>query len=434
MATGTLSRSERRWRRKAKVIKYRRPWVYEEQEEFLFTPARYSLVEATTKSGKTTGCLIWLNEKACLEGFEGWNGWWVAPVYGQAKIAYRRLKRFSKKAGALLKFNDGELSVLYPNGAKLWFKSAEKPDNLYGDDVYAAVFDEATRAREESWFALRSTLTYTRGPVRIIGNVKGRRNWAFKLARTAEAEMGANPRGTSTFYYAKLTAWHAVAAGILAREEVEDAQRVLPEAVFKELYLAEPTEDGQNPFGLAAIKKSIMPRLAVGPVAAWGVDLAKSIDFTVKCGLNRAGKMAAFDRYQRSWEATKADLRSTIGVTRALIDSTGVGDPIVEELQKGKDTITGYKFTSASKQMLMEGLAAAIARAADMDDPFIYAGPGNVVLNELEAFEYEYTKTGVRYNAPKGFHDDTVCALALAVEQHRQLGRAGSRGGKLLTL
>ena len=37
---------------------------------------------------------------------------------------------------------------------------------------------------------------------------------------------------------------------------------------------------------------------------------------------------------------------------------------------------------------------------------------------ELEQFEYEYTRTGVRYSAPDGQHDDTVCALALAVSKH----------------
>jgi hypothetical protein len=38
-----------------------------------------------------------------------------------------------------------------------------------------------------------------------------------------------------------------------------------------------------------------------------------------------------------------------------------------------------------------------------------------VIVNELEQFEYSYTRTGVRYGAPDGFHDDTVCSLALAV-------------------
>ena len=42
--------------------------------------------------------------------------------------------------------------------------------------------------------------------------------------------------------------------------------------------------------------------------------------------------------------------------------------------------------------------------------------PDNVIKEELEIFEYQYTSTGVRYNAPSGFHDDCVNALALAVK------------------
>jgi hypothetical protein len=48
-------------------------------------------------------------------------------------------------------------------------KSGEKPDGLYGEDVFAAVIDEASRMREEAWHALRSTLTATRGMRISIG-------------------------------------------------------------------------------------------------------------------------------------------------------------------------------------------------------------------------------------------------------------------------
>jgi hypothetical protein len=41
--------------------------------------------------------------------------------------------------------------------------------------------------------------------------------------------------------------------------------------------------------------------------------------------------------------------------------------------------------------------------------------PEGPIVTELEAFEYQYTRTGVRYGAPEGMHDDCVCALALAV-------------------
>jgi len=49
--------------------------------------------------------------------------------------------------------------------------------------------------------------------------------------------------------------------------------------------------------------------------------------------------------------------------------------------------------------------------------------PSGAIVAELDAFMFEYTRTGVRYSAPEGVHDDCVMALALAV-----YGRTGAAG------
>lgn len=215
----------------ARGFEFERPWLAPYQLDAIFCAERYGVIEASTKAGKTAGCLIWLFERASVYGGSGRAYWWVAPVYSQAEIAFRRMKRALPRS--LYKSNDTEQTLELPNGARLFFKSGEKPDNLYGEDVYAAVVDEASRIREESWHALRSTLTATRGPVRIIGNVKGRGNWFYHLARKAQ-------RGAPDMHYAKITAYDAVAAGILNQQEIDDARSVLPEQVFRELYEASP--------------------------------------------------------------------------------------------------------------------------------------------------------------------------------------------------
>jgi len=392
-------------------IVYERPWLYPAQRKAIFDAvdhagalARYAIIEASTKAGKTVGCMAWLTEQAFIHGKPGRNYWWVAPVYPQAKIAFRRIKRGLPKAIYLA--NETEMTITLANGATMWFKSAEKPDNLYGEDVYAAVIDEASRCREDSWVAVRSTLTATRGPVRIIGNVKGRTNWHFQMARKAEA-------GAPGMAYAKLTAYDAVEGGVLSREEIEDAKALLPDKVFRELYLAEPSDDEGNPFGLTHIAGCIRPLSAGVPVAI-GIDLAKSTDWTVVIGLDKNGDVCGFERWQGPWEVTVKKILALIGRCPTLIDSTGVGDPIVERLQKQRRNVTGYTFSSASKQKLMEGLAVAIQTSA-------VGFPDGPIKSELQLFEYLYTRTGVKYSAPEGYHDDCVMALALAVEQYRQV-------------
>lgn len=387
-------------------LTYVRPWLYPKQERAIFAPERYAIIEASTKTGKTVGCMVWLAEMG-MRGRAGHNYWWVAPIYAQAKIAFRRLKRALPRH--VYQANESELTLTLANGAVLWFKGAENPDSLYGEDVYGAVIDESTRVKDASFHAVRSTLTATRGPLRIIGNVKGRKNWAYQLARRAEA-------GDQDMHYAKLTAYDAVEAGVLALEEVEDAKRVLPANVFNELYLAEPSDDGGNPFGLDAIDACIRD-LSFQPVAVMGWDLAKSTDWTVGIGLDATGAVCGVERWNKHqlpagmvgsyWEATVARIRQVTGGMPALVDSTGLGDPVFEAIGNGASNFAPFVFTSTSKQQLMEGLAVAIQQRR-------IAIPEGVIAQELRDFEYVYTRTGVKYSAPEGLHDDAVMALGLA--------------------
>jgi len=322
-----------------------------------------------------------------------------------AQIAYGRLCNWLRDTDRHQEgwtARDGTRSIEL-NGATIWFKSAEKPDNLYGEDVHGAVIDEATRCREESWHALRSTLTATRGPVWIIGNVKGRKNWAYRLARKAEA-------GEPDMLYVKITWQDAVEAGIIKAQEIEDARRALPEHVFRELYEAEAAEDSTNPFGLSAIESCTMDGLADGPAVAFGVDLAKSVDWTVVIGLNADGAECVEERWQSDWGATEERILRLVGDTKTLVDSTGVGDPIVERLHRKKRNVTGLKFSATSKQQMMERMAVATQNQE-------WRFRRGVLASEMEQFEFVYSAGGVKYNAPQGLHDDCVCAAALAIQQ-----------------
>lgn len=388
-------------------INYDRPYLTSYQQNILDSNARYTITAASTKTGKTASHIIWLFEQA-LNLKINQSVWWVAPVYQQAEIAFRRMKAQVSDPNFFTS-NESKLVLTTPIGSRIEFKSAEKPDNLYGDDVYAAVFDEASRAREDSWYALRSTLTATQGKCKLIGNVKGKKNWFYKLGEKAKA-------GEANMEYFKITAYDAVNEGILNHEEVEQAKKDLPDYIFKELYLAEPADDNSNPFGYDNIEKCIIPTLSGTPVC-YGIDLAKYTDWTVVIGLNEDGNVAHFDRFQMDWSQTLQKIKTTIGNTPAFIDSTGVGDPIVEQLQKEHPRIKGFKFTSQSKQQLIEGLVVAVQSQT-------IRFPNNVIADEMRNFEFEYTRTGVRYTAPQGLHDDCVMSLALAYDckQHNKKG------------
>jgi hypothetical protein len=398
-------------------LTFNRPDLYAKQFAAIYDPHRYSLIEASTKAGKTSGCIAWMVEQA-INGQHGQNFWWVAPVSDQSLIAFNRMR------GALPQYvysvNMTSKIITLLNGARIWFKSGDKPNSLYGEDVYAAVIDEASRFKEEAYIAIRSTLTYTKGQIRIIGNVRGRKNWFFQMARRAEREQSLGIAGEMGYH--KIVAADAVAAGVLDQREIDDARGQMPEAWFRELYYAEPSADGGNPFGLQHIEACTRPDLGGGVCSnkkprVWGWDVARKRDFFAGVALDEEGAVCRFIHEQgMPWgEVTNTIVQAHKDGTAGLADSTGVGDPIVEDAQRrlsGEPSefcnLQGYTFTNASKQKLMEGLAHAIQTRTVWY-------PEGVIKDELEQFEFAVSNMGVvRYSAPDGYHDDCVCALALA--------------------
>lgn len=212
----------------------KKPKLTSYQIGFLYNDSRFTITEASTKVGKTFSHIWWIYEQAHAEwNKENYNHWWVAPVYAQAKIAFNRMKAKVSKTG-LYKINESNLIITTPIGTHIHFKSAEKPDNLFGEDVYSCVFDEAPRARASAFYALRSTLTATGGKMKLIGNFGGVANWMHQLKEKAKNDK--------EYSYFKITAWDAVKEGILAESEILQAQKDLPDKIFKQLYLAEEQE------------------------------------------------------------------------------------------------------------------------------------------------------------------------------------------------
>jgi len=215
------------------------------QKNILYSDSRFTITEASTKVGKTFSHIFWIFERAHQSWNKAnYNHWWVAPVYAQAKIAFTRLRAIVGRSG-LYKINESNLMITCPNGSVIHFKSAEKPDNLFGEDVYSVVFDEAPRAKVDAFYALRSTITATGGEMKLIGNFGGSANWMHQLKEKAKTD----PK----YSYFKITAYDAVNEGILDAEEIEQARKDLPPKIFAQLYLAEEQESDDQLISFAVM-------------------------------------------------------------------------------------------------------------------------------------------------------------------------------------
>jgi hypothetical protein len=362
------------------------PQPHTNQQKILDSQSRFRVVMCGRRFGKSELSQIEIITNALL----GKNVAYITPTYQLARVFFERLTQ-----AVPFQSNKSELTIKFPNGGSVDFFTGERMDNLRGRKFHLVVVDEASFIPnlEDGWLnSIRPTLTDYKGRAIFLSTPKGKNFFYSLFLKGGEPDWEAFRFTTYDNPY-------------IDKGEIDDARTQLPEVVFEQEYMANPAENSSNPFGSSYIKQCTFP-ISPEPAIVYGVDLAKAVDWTVIIGLDRNGSVCHFDRFQKDWRQTKQTILS-LNKAPILIDSTGVGDPIFEDLQREGLAINGFKFSSTSKQQLMEGLSSAIQQRK------ITYPEGNIV-NELEVFEYQYTATGVRYSAPPGFHDDCVMSLALA--------------------
>ena len=362
------------------------PTPHINQQKILESDKRFRVVMCGRRFGKSELSQI----LAVSYAVKGLQVAYITPTYKLAKVFFGRLTEslpFPK--------NKSDLKIDFTNGGQVEFFTGERLDNLRGRKFHLVIIDEASFIPdlENGWNnSIRPTLTDYKGKAVFLSTPKGK-NYFYSLF------MKAGENDWASFKFTSYDNPH------IDPNEIDDARMQLPEVVFEQEYMANPAENSANPFGSKFIRACIKP-ISNQQIVAFGIDLAKSVDHTAIIGLDNSGNVAYFDRFQMDWHNTKENIKR-LPKSPILIDSTGVGDPITEDLKREGIMIEGLKFTSQSKQQLMEGLATAIQQGR-------IGFPDGVIVKELEIFEYIFTNHGVRYSAPSGFHDDCVMALALA--------------------
>jgi hypothetical protein len=164
--------------------------------------------------------------------------------------------------------------------------------------------------------------------------------------------------------------------------------------------------------------ESIAMKLPTDGEFKLGVDLAKYNDFTVITPFN----MSTFivypqDRFnQVDWILQEAKIEASarkFNNARITLDSTGIGDPVVEELRRRGLNINEedvFKFTQNSRTNLLNNLAILFENGK------IKIPKDEGLLDELRSFSIEMNEKGKAViKCPDGLHDDRVMSLALAV-------------------
>lgn len=303
------------------------------------------------------------------------------------------------------KKNDSELYVKLRNGSLMMFGGADNPDSWRGTNPISVVFDEYEDMKEEMWTTIiRPILTENKGTATFVGTPKGH-NHFWKIFEYAKQNEGWEA------FYLPVSKTKAI-----PDEELIEAKKEMPQALYEQEFECKFLDDASQFFRrITENTYSGDWNILEDKFYQIGADLGKHLDYTVLTPFDlhsfKAGPQERFN--QIDWPLQKArieaiSLRHNRG--KVMLDSTGLGDPIFDDLQNQGVNIEGFKFTEHSRTDLLNNLALLL----EQDKIKIPNDEG--LIAELRGFRYEMGERGkLKIVVQQGLHDDRVMSLALAV-------------------
>lgn len=377
--------------------------------EYLGTKKRFAILVWHRRAKKSRSALSKQVMKI-MDRTEPGVCYYVLPTYRQAKqVIWDALINDHVPKELYLKKNDSELAIYYKNGVIQRFIGAEDYDKHRGTNPFDVVFDEFSEDPEQIWTAIfQPVLMENGGTATFVFTPKGK-NHSWKLLQLAKQ----NPLWFVSVKGVKDTQ-------VFGEEELAEVRINTPQALYDQEYNVEFLEGASQFF--KRIHQNTYPKdymLSEEGEFQLGVDLAKYNDWTVLTPFNLTTFIVhAQERFnQIDYNLQKAKIEAMarrFNNAKIWPDSTGVGDPIVEDLKARGLNIgnegEGFKFTESSRQNLLNNLAILL----EQDKIKIPDDEG--LITELESFQYSLNESGkIKVRAPEGLHDDRVMSLALSV-------------------
>ncbi|MFZ5845294.1 MAG: terminase large subunit domain-containing protein [Patescibacteria group bacterium] len=343
--------------------------------------------------------------------------WHIFPTYSDAKDTVWRdpnmLFRIIPES-LITRTNETELVVYLKNGSIIQLKGSDDPDLLRGPNPFGVIFDEFAKIKLEAWGVVEPVIRANNGWAWFVGTPKGKNHLhQFYL------------RGQEGLKEWKSWLLKASQSGLIEKEQLEESRRTsISQAFFNQEWECEFLEGIGSVFrGVREIADAVPHKPLDGHYYVMGVDLAKVNDYTVIAVYDRTtNKQVYQDRFNTiEWPFQKKRIKvisDHYNKGLVILDATGVGDPIYDDLIRAGVPCEAYKFSEQSKKELIEKLSIWIEQKR------ISILPIQETLFEFDNFNYEIGPTGrLRYGAPEGFNDDIVIAHTLAVWSLQPLGK-----------
>ncbi len=387
---------------------------FPKQQSIFDSQSRYTIVAKGRRFGLTKGAA---NNfiKCALEGtFK--RGLWVDVVNTNIDKYIERyfiphLNKLPKEVWEWRK----QAKMIVINGAYIDFRSADTPETMEGFGYDKAFLNEAGIILKNEYLwdnAIRPMFWDYPNLRAVIGGTPKGKGKLFELA-----ERG---KDSSQSLYSFFT-FTSFDNPFIDLDAIREDMASMPERVIQQEIYAQFLEDTGVVFrNFLEIMDAIPQKPMTGHRYVIGVDLAKVEDFTVlavyDAGNNKQVYQARFNKID--WGMQKSRIAETArhfsdGTSPAsvVIDATGLGDPIVDDLARMGIPVDPIKFTNDQKRQLIEKLVnwIELKRVHILNIP--------ETRSEFTNFTYDISEATdrVRYEAPVGFHDDIVIAHALAV-------------------
>lgn len=333
----------------------------------------------------------------------------ILPYYNQGRKAiwdgidkdgFRFIDHFPKELRA--NTNEQEMRIELRNGSAWQVIGSDKIDAVVGTNPVGVVFSEFPLQRPEAWELIRPILAENGGWAIFVYTPRGM-NHGWKLLQQAK-EAG--------WFYQTLTVDDT---GVIPKDVIAEEKKQMPQALFEQEYYCKFIEGASQVF--RRIDENTGGELLRHPTKLYrlGVDLAKHQDWTVITPFDlhtfQAGEQERFN--QMDWTLIKARIEAAArrwNDAEVILDSTGVGDPIFDDLQNQGLNIQGFKFSMKSREDLLRNLSLQL----EQDRIKIPDDPG--LKDELRSFTWDISDGGrIKASVPEGMTDDRVMSLALAV-------------------
>jgi len=340
--------------------------------------------------------------------------WIVAPNYDLTQRVWNDLYRLAvtnfKPIISRINNTKGNYKIETVWGTIIEAKSAEDPEKLVGTGLTKIIIDEAAMVPQKAWTqSLRPTLIDHHGKAIFISTPKGK-NWFWELWSKGQQKEELEWKSWRFTSYDN---------EYLDKEEIDKLIKDMPDYEYRQEILAQFEETAEEIFRNVLKQATCQEKEPIkGHRYQIGIDLGRKTSYTV---------ITVIDEMVYPYEAVKIDRFKTVDwnlqverikttwqkypCLRARVDATGVGDPVIQDLENRGVRIDPYVIKEVSKRQYIDKLSIFIN-----DGRIIY--PKNQdLINELDTYGREISKLSGRviYKPLCKFKEDCVSSMALAV-------------------